>query len=309
MSPSQTFPIALTAEAHDHAQQASLGQPNGVRAKQAYLNALARFAVSHYLHCMGLDSQPEVVPPQRKSDAVVDALSESTALGVANLGELECCAVEPGAAQITVPPDAIWDRIGYVAVQLESSLTKAEILGFSSQLEQTNRLIEISKLYSLEALLKHLHALHHAQDQAIPINLTHWFQNTFEQGWQICHDLLRTASLEPAMSFRGSPCLTGRKSLPLGESLQEPIDLVITLIQKPDHRTQIEIQIISPNATDLPPGLTVSILDEQGQTFLEQGFSSPSPALILQPFMSAPGERFALTVRLGEAEFHEQFIA
>jgi len=303
MIPSPTFPVALTPEAHNEAQQISEGQAHGLRAKQAYLSSLARFAVRQYLHCMGLLPEPGLPDPASLAMAL---LSDSAALSVAELGQLECCAVLPGEQHIRVPPEAQQDRIGYVAVQLDASLNQAQIIGFAHSSPPPNPALAVAELGSLAVLLQHLYELRSPRPQQAPINLTHWFQNTFEQGWQICNDLLRAPALQPAMGFR-SPRLTGKKPIDLGYG--QELDLVMTLVQKPDHRTRIEIQVVAPNALRLPPGLKISVLDEQDQTFLEAQLTHPSSALSVQPFTGAAGEQFTLAIQLEGSALRESFIA
>ena len=313
MTPSHTFPVALTAKAHNSAERLSQGQPNSLRAKQVYLNGLARFAVVHFLQCMGLETQrgpsdTQLSTGQQNADIAIALLSESTVVSVTDLGQLECCAVLPGEQQIKIPPDAEWgERIGYVAVQLDASLQQAQVIGFSNCINQPGGVLQLTKLDSIEALLQHLYELNITKTKRAPINLTHWFQNTFAQGWQIYNDFLNPR-LEPAMSFR-SPSLTGRKPIILSQQSNIAMDLVMTLVQKPDHRTRIEIQILSPDPHQLPQGLALQVLDEQDKTFLETHLSHPTAALKVHPFTGAAGEKFTLAVHLEEAEFRESFIA
>lgn len=319
MTSSLTFPVALTAEAHGTAQHSSENHHDGLRAKQAYLNGLARFAVEQYLQCMGLldpggsnagDNGSHQAPSllRTSSDFFIEILSDSTAVSVAKLGQLECCVILPGERQIRIPPDAESDRIGYVVVQLDPSLQKAQIIGFSPSLAQPGQAFMVDQLKSLEALIHHLHQLGSPRAQPVPINLTHWFQNAFEQGWQIYSDFLRAPTLEPAMGFR-SPRLTGRKPISLGEEADKSMNLVMTLVQKPDHRTRIEIQVIPADSEELPVGLSLSVLDQQGETFLETCLTHPSPTLSVQPFTGAASEQFILSVQLNGTEFTEYFIA
>nr|MCU0547696.1 DUF1822 family protein [Oscillatoriaceae cyanobacterium Prado104] len=122
-----TFTVPLSFEAHDIAQQCAK-KSIPTRFKQVYLNTLAVYAVDSYLRCMGLETNLE---KSESRDSLMLKFVDVADLDVAGIGKIECRPVLPDSQICRVPSDAWEDRIAWVAVQLNQSLTEATLLGFA----------------------------------------------------------------------------------------------------------------------------------------------------------------------------------
>ncbi|NET32045.1 MAG: DUF1822 family protein [Cyanothece sp. SIO1E1] len=267
-----TFPVPLTSEAHTIAQDYSNGQSNPQRAKQIYLNTLAIYAVDFYLRCLGFEPD---WPASDSRNPLMLKLTDVADLEIKQLGKLECRALLPTAQMYEVPSDAWNDRIGYVAVQLDQSLKQATLVGFTPDIAQHQGMLPICGLRSLAEFLQHLNHLKQPEPLR-PINLSQWFQNTFDAGWQMLETLYKPTHPKPALGFRGAKrvsgarCVTGVKPIDLGSQFADyPMDLTITLTQKSEHRTRLETKIVPRLGEHLPEGLKLTVIDHSGQTFLE----------------------------------------
>lgn len=188
--------VPLTLEAHQRAKDLARQQPTRYKAKQVYLNTLAVHAGKFYLQCWGFETEWEDCD---SFSPTTQLLMDVADLEVKKFGSrLEFRPVLPDANVVHIPYDVWADRMGYVAVQLDKSLRKATLLGFTKTVSQEE--VPLSELHSLEALL----------DELYTINLSDWLDNGLkkgkklvEQGWQSLEEFYNTLSpQEPARAFR-----------------------------------------------------------------------------------------------------------
>jgi hypothetical protein len=230
---SLTFKVLLSFEAHALAEQHRQQHNQPQKAKQVYLNSLAQYAVDFYCRCMGWETELEAIdshhPLMQKFMDVAD-------LNVKHLGKLECRPVLPNSEVMEVPPD-VWDnRIGYVAVQLNSSLKQAILLGFVPSVAHQQGIIPLSELRSLADFPAYLSEFSQVPDtklqsnvvdrtdlgdkddkeekvlctnatlyeQTSPqlVNLHNWLEGIVEAGWQSIDELFATRQVSLASAFR-----------------------------------------------------------------------------------------------------------
>jgi len=317
LSESLTFTVALSSSAHRLAQQFRGQQSNPQKAKQVYLNTLAVFAVKFYLRCMGIETDWQT---SQSWSPVMQSLMNVADLNVVGLGKLECRPVLPETQIVYIPPEVWSDRVGYVAVQLDSSLEKATLLGFTKTASTDE--LPLSQLQSLADLLEHLSQIQqpiHVNESATSpvgmVNLSRWFDNLFEMGWQSLEALLGTDSTSLALSLRGDAPLSKvtakrAKLIDLGVQLQgQSVALLVAITQEAEGKVGILVQMHPMGGqTYLPPNLRLSLLSESEEVFQEVQSRSQDNYIQLRRFRGLPGEYFNVQVALGDAQRTETFV-
>ncbi|HBB36239.1 MAG TPA: hypothetical protein DDZ80_05705 [Cyanobacteria bacterium UBA8803] len=328
-----TFTVPLTIEAHRIAQQFYERHSNLQKAKQVYLNTLAVYAVNFYLRCLGIETDLEA------SDSwhlAMQTLANTADLWIESLGKLECRPVLPEAQVCYVPPEVGSDRIGYMAIQLNQSLTEATLLGFLPAV--TMEEFPLDRLISLDSLLEHLSQLTPVQplrnpeseykktshSQLLtphssvkePINLNQWLQNIFDVGWQTVEAILELPPTELAFNFRAAhPQMTNTpttikrgKLLTLGRRYEDrQIALFVGLTPTTSSELDISVEVYPTGGQPyLPRALQLKVLDEQGDALMQA--EARNTKTIKLEFSGEPGERFGVSVALGDVSITEAFL-
>ena len=287
--------IPLGTEAHRLANKFAAEQSTNAKGKQVYLNTLAVYAVHRYLQYLqvetDLSDSDSWHPVLRRQWDVAD-------LSLPQVGTLECRPILPGETALSLPPEVTENRIGYLAVRLDESLTQATLLGFVKKAGKEE--LPISRLNSLEDLLEHIdwHLLE-------PVYLTKWFDYIFEKGWKRCEAPVS----QLAMRFWQRLRVAGAKQIDLGTQLSgSPLDLVLTLTEKSSQRTRIEVQVRSREGETLPEGLKLMVIEESGETFSEVSTGLNEEILKPKPFSGYSQEIFTIKLAIVKAFFTEKFV-
>lgn len=323
LSESLTFTVPLSSSAHHLAEQFRRQQTNPEKAKQVYLNTLAVSAVNFYLRCMGVETDWQ--GSQSRNPAMLSILDVAD-VEIPNLGKLECRPVLPQDKVVHIPPEVWSDRIGYVAVQLDESLRVATLLGFSQTAGSGE--LAISQLRSLEDLLEHLRQIEQPEQALTRVNLSQWFENVFEAGWQSLEALLGTNQENLAFSFRSASGLSERqvkraKLINLGLQLgSQSVALLVALAlakrdevqpaegiaPEAEQKVSILVQIHPAGGeTYLPPSLRLALLSEVGDILQDVQSRSQDNYIQLKGFRGNPGESFNIQVAFGDASMTETF--
>lgn len=314
LSESLTFTVPLNLEAHARAEHRRKKHRNPQKAKQVYLNTLAVFAVEFYLRCMGIQTSWS---GSLSYQPVIQTLIDVADLEVIGFGKIECRPVLPNEKVIHVPPEVCSDRIGYVAVQFESSLEEATLLGFVTTVPDGGEL-PLSQLGSLEDLLIHLNQSTEKVKQ--PIHLSQWFMNVVDVGWQTVESLLNSQQqAELVFKFRGTEQITLQpgnstysvqkgKLLDLGQdSKSQLIALVVGLISASTEEINIGVKVYPTGSQIyLPEELELLVLDEAGRSVMQA--TARNTKSIQLKFSSEIGERFSVKIALGDVSFTEVFL-
>jgi len=170
-----TIPLGLTA--HAKAEEFRQHHYHSDKAKQVYLNTLAVYAVEVYLKYREFETDWE---HSDSYDPIMQGLMNVADLLVSNYGKLECRYVLPTAAVVEIPEEVWTERIGYVAVQLDSSLREAKLLGFVDSV--TTKELPLNQLRSLEELPEYISQFHRLQPQPTLVNLRKWKKNNINTG-------------------------------------------------------------------------------------------------------------------------------
>ncbi|NEQ83301.1 MAG: DUF1822 family protein [Moorea sp. SIO2I5] len=291
-----TFKVALTPSAHRLADKFRRQQYNPDQGKQVYLNTLAVYAMNFYCQCMGIDTD---LSNSSSLTPVIPTLGDIADLYLNNLGKLECLPVLPQSQVIQIPP-VVWNnRIGYMAVQINESLTEASLLGFIKT--ASTRELPLSELGSLEDFLEHIETLSQC------VNLSQWFNQICDKGWQRVKTQKYPSAPQPAFRLR-RPRVTAAKSITLDTKVVSyPMDLVVNVTQESQQESDIEIQVNARGIDHLPLGLKLMVIDQSGEIFSEVS-AGINDTRISNGFIGEPQEKFTLKVALGDACFTEYFI-
>jgi hypothetical protein len=299
-----TFTVQLAWKAHHFAKQFRQQQSNFHNAQQVYLNTLAVYAVNVYLQLNGFETN------LKKSDSwepVMQSLADVADLEVKNLGKLECRYVFSDTQMVYIPAEVWEDRIGYVIVRMNESLTEATLLGFAKKVAIEE--MPISQLQSLKDFLEYLNQIQKPEPKII-VNLNQWFQNVFEAGWQTAEEFFGPPEVSLAFRNANSERVTLAKPVQLGIKPADcSIAMVLNLTKEATQETRIRVQVRSLGENIfLPEGLKLLVLDEAGTTFLESSAGSTNTLIQTEQFSGQPGEKFKVEVLLGEDTVIEDFV-
>lgn len=293
---SLTFTVPLSLEAQTIAKKFCQRQLTLEKAKQVYHNTLAVQAVAFYLQCLGWE--PDLTDSD-SYDSVMQTFTDVADLEVKNHGKLECRPLLSDQEVCHVPADVWEDRIGYVVVHLNESLTQSTIVGFSPSVAEKEGNLLVSELRSLTEFPEYL--THKKQPE---INLSEWFTGTFEGGWLAVEELLNPKLV---YGFRTIEIKRG-KLINLGIDLvSQEVILLASIKETEQSELSIKIQAYpSNNQTYLPTQLKLIVLDEFGEVF-EEVTAQDADQFIQYEFLGERGEEFYIKVALGNASYLEKF--
>ena len=298
--------ILLDNNAHRYAQQFATEQVNPIKGKQVYLNTLAVYSVHTYLRCLNINSNIA------NSDCWQSGLRAMFDVADINLpnGKLECLWLLPGEEVINIPLEAREERLGYIVVQLEEQLKQVEILGFISgnQIKFDTETVNIAQLQSLETLFNAMSPTSYAIAIKQQTNLNQWLDSIFSNDWQPVETILAgriTRSLATA-----NPAITRGKTIEWQvNSLQQEIILVLKIMPQSNSTIDLCLQLYPGQADrDLPPGLSVSILDA-GDRLCMSARAKKSDDWMQLEFSCHPGEKFKVEMNLAGVSVVEHFLA
>jgi hypothetical protein len=289
--------MPLTLEAHHLAQKFYRQHPKANIAKRVYLNTLAIYAVHTYLKALGIESQLAAGDSWNRS---LQALSDTADLVVSGKGKLECRPLLPNEDALLIPPEVQNNRIGYVAVHLDSSLREATLLGFVMATHTES--IPIEKLLPLEKLLMSL--------SETPVKIGNWLTGIFDDEWQAISELWLAKSL--TWQFRNTtmgiePVIRYRVVTIEQVNHHPTLALIVGIAPTQTRERDIWIRVCSTTEyTYLPVNLEVKILDSAG-TAVMQAQARETEAIQLK-FGGQPLEKFSVQMLLGDHSQIETFV-
>ncbi len=148
--------------------------------------------------------------------------------------------------------------------------------------------------------------------EAAVTNLSQWFENVFETGWQTLDRLFEPGSPNLALAFRSdaSPTSIQRgKVVNLGMQIGvHPVVLLVILTAESDGRVGVILRVYPfEDRVYLPVGIKLSVLDESGNTFRETLPARSNDNLIQLQFTGKAGARFGVKIKVGDLGITEQF--
>ncbi|NEP14623.1 MAG: DUF1822 family protein [Symploca sp. SIO2C1] len=186
-----TIAIPITKADRQKAKEFAQQQPTVEKQEQVERNTLAVLVMHYYLEMLE-------IPTDLKASYCWNPVGRLFA-DVADLyipeagGRLECRPIREGDHTCFIPQEVWKDRIGYVVVQLNEAYKEGTVLGFVPAVSTT--MLGISQLQPLDMLIEHI-------DEP-PVQLSRWFDNIFEAGWQAVEKLFGARDLSFALGYRG----------------------------------------------------------------------------------------------------------
>lgn len=328
-----SVPMPITQDALQIARQFASEQPTQQKALQVYLNTLAVCSVNNYLRIMDI---PTNLVASDSWNPVIRLVVNVADLYVTGLGRLECRPVSEIALDLKtaqqsnnnlwlqsinstsssqaksasiscyVPPEVQLGRIGYVVVQIDLKQQEATLLGFSPTAE-TEQLL-ISQLQPMNELLNHLEL--QTTSPITLVGLNQWLQGIFEVGWQSLDSILDAQKVSYAFRRSVANSIRRAKSIELGTPPNEvTVALAVTLTQQKAANLEISLQVLPLGGeTYLPVGLTLAVLDESGETFLEVSSENADRLIQTRQFSGRSGERFRVKLSFNEDSIIEDFV-
>ncbi|MBD2337482.1 DUF1822 family protein [Calothrix sp. FACHB-156] len=305
MTNTLTFTVPLSFEAHSLAQKCRQGVSNQAKAEQVYLNTLAVYAVDNYLRCMGFETDWE---QSDSRDNVAMKIMDVADLTVKNIGKLECRPVLADAEVLQIPPEVWEDRVGYVAVQLDSTLKSANILGFTRDVVAEFPLNKLQSLSDFLLYLSELEVVEYRQEEKLStiVKIGQWLEGLVDSGWENIDKLLQPQQL--GLAFKKEMSVTRGQAIDLGMQIDKlSLALVVKITSEPhSEEVDILIQIHPMGEMTLPKGVKLIISDGSGETIL-QATSRDEDNWIQQEFSAELRENFKITIAFGDSMLTKDF--
>ena len=311
MNLTQSLPVTifLDKQAHRYALQFAAEQANPNKGKQVYLNTLAVAAVQFYLSCMEIETDWEA---SLSWNPIMQTLMDVADLEITGLGKLECRPVLPESEIIYIPPEGWVERIGYVAVQFDTSLRQATLLGFVAIATEE---LPLAGLRSLADLLEHLHQLGELKQIKTEVKLNQWLDNFFADGWQSLEALIATSQQNLALSFRNNSYISDNSvkaaklidlELQLGN---QSVVLLVAIAKAIEEKMSVLVQVHPMSVeTYLPPYLKLILLSETGAVIQEVRSRTQDCYIQMKRFRVESGEKFSIQVALEQTKVTENFV-
>ncbi|MCC5632961.1 DUF1822 family protein [Nostoc sphaeroides CHAB 2801] len=318
MSSTETLCLKITLgqEAHAIARQFAVEQTTPQKGKQIYLNTLAVYAVYSYLKWLWIDTALE------EGDSwhpLKRALFDVADLVLPNIGKLECRPVQPGETVISLPPEVMENRIGYVAVQFSDRLNEVQLLGFvrtvtiSSAWDQ----IPLASLKPVNFLFDCIpDAVAHPalSSSQIRVNLNQWFENLFENSWMPLEEVFGSINEKKfalrSISSKPEANVARAKIIDLGVQVgNQSVVLLIAIAPYSEDKVEILVQLHPMGEkTYLPSNLRMNLLSESGENIQEVVSRSNDNFIQLKRFRGYSGEGFNIQVSNGDFTIKEAFV-
>ncbi|MBD2092540.1 DUF1822 family protein [Microcoleus sp. FACHB-1515] len=292
-----TIPLTLSA----HARATQFRQQHLQKSSQVYLNSLAVSAVEIYLQRLEFDTN---FAASASANPLMRALMDVADLAIDHHGVLECRPVLPNARDVLIPAEVWSDRIGFVAVQLDSGLQTATLLGFVETV--TTEKVALSELRSIEFLPSYLNSI---RQKPASVHLTQWLQNQVDSTWQTIEELLGLQ--QPAWQYRGnqsaSTQLISRGKLLDFDRSGEAIALVVEVAPKDALKVNIAVKLCPTGSrAHLPPDLELMVLDEAGIAVIQA--QARTTEMINVEFSGEVGDRFSIKAVMNGISAIDQFV-
>jgi hypothetical protein len=305
MTNTLTFTVPLSFEAHSLAQKCRQGISHQAKVEQVYLNTLAVYAVDNYLRCMGFETDWE---HSDSRDNVAMRIMDVADLTVKNIGKIECRPVVADAGILQIPPEVWEDRVGYVAVQLDSTLKSANILGFTRDVVAEFPLNKLQSLSDFLLYLSELEVVESRQEEKLLsiVKIGQWLEGLVDSSWENIDKLLQPQQL--GLAFKKEMSVTRGQAIDLGMQIDKlSLALVVKITSEPhSEEVDILIQVHPMGEMTLPEGVKLIISDKSGETIL-QATSRDEDNWIQQEFSAELREKFKITIAFGDSMLTKDF--
>ncbi|MBO3462212.1 DUF1822 family protein [Aetokthonos hydrillicola Thurmond2011] len=155
-----------------------------------------------------------------------------------------------------------------------------------------------------------------AKNSSVTNNLSNWFQNIFESGWESINALTNTESLNLALAFRQREVALKEKSveaiklIDLGMQLgSQSVAMLIGLAWEDEQKVGIRVQLHPASGeTYLPPNIKLALVSRAGKTLQEFTSRSQDNFIQLKRFTCPIGKSFKIQVAINDFSIIEEFV-
>jgi hypothetical protein len=155
-----------------------------------------------------------------------------------------------------------------------------------------------------------------AQNTGVVNNLSDWFQNIFDVGWQSLNALINTKSFNLTFAFRQRDSagtgmsVEGIKLIDLEMQLgNQSVALLVGLTREDEQKVGIRVQLHPANGeTYLPPNIRLALLSQSGTILQEFTSRSQDNFIQLKRFTCPTGKSFKIQVSMNHFSIIEQFV-
>lgn len=290
-----TFLVPLSYEAHTIANEHRARQHSSEKAKSVYITELAIYAVNKMLQCSQINTDWQSSNNQDPLDLQFTAIGE---LNIKGVGKIECCALLPDDEVFRIPSEAWGSRLAYVAVRLDESLKKAEILGF---VNTPAEVVTVEQLKPLDELIPQLVHLYSPK-----VNITKWLEGAVENRWKFVHSLLSPDQLKLTPCFRKEKEICRGRVLDLGMQLEKhSVALVLTVSSEASTEINVRAQLYPISTPLLFPGAKLIFTDSSDNRF--EVVARDADMLIQDEYLLEEGENFNITIALDQVSITTEF--
>jgi hypothetical protein len=261
MTQKTIFKTSISLATRVQAEQFRRLQTNPNKRKQVYLNTLATSVVNYYLNSLGWVTDLE---GSDSWNPVLQTMMDLADLKLPDYGRIECRVVLPNENWVVIPAEVWFQRIAYVMVRLNESLTEAQILGFVRRVGQSK--LSLEDLESLTQLPGYLNQQKHSLQKRI--HLSRWLEGMSESDWLPLENLspvnYRTISPQSTAHIEHlSSGVCRIKLVELGDPQKHIINLIVNVKPKETNNFSISVKVCpTSNYIYLPQGLELVVLDE-----------------------------------------------
>lgn len=150
--------------------------------------------------------------------------------------------------------------------------------------------------------------------QKVVHDLSLWFDNIFNEGWQSVDDFLNLTDTK-TFQFRSDSvlnevCVKGAKLIDLGMQIEnKPVALLIGLSPQIDNKVGIRVQLYPASGEAyLPANIKLTLLSESGKTLHSVESRSYDNYIQLKRFKLPLGKFFSIQVALKDIKIKENFV-
>jgi hypothetical protein len=301
------FTMPVTFKQRQIAEQFQVQHSQPDRKLQIYRNTLAILAVHYYCQCLEI---PADLENSESWNPVMQSLGDIADLLLPGIGKLECRPVESNSTIVKIPAEVWGDRIGYLAVQFNQTLSQAKIVGF---LETVNaEKISLSQWQPLDDFVNHIDRLQQTSLSNRVTCLNRWLQGVFETGWESIEaiEILLQPQFKLGFNFRydaiDEPQIRRAKLLKLEHTHQQfALFVGLTPVSNNTINVVVELYLVGGEAV-LPQDLQLMVLDHTEKPLM-QSEANRSEKLQFK-FSGELGEAFSLKLVVGEVSITEAFV-
>ncbi|MEO0455538.1 MAG: DUF1822 family protein [Cyanobacteria bacterium P01_A01_bin.114] len=311
----QTLILPITQTMRQTAEQFARQHDQATPEKQDRIrqNTLAVSVVNNYLAMMAFETD---LASSDSWDPLLRQYADVADLKLPAIGRLDCRPIDPDAQSCSIPLDIADDTVGVVGVTLNDKTNRATLLGFTEK-AKPGSVIRVGQLRSLDHLLQYLGQLEAQPDTLV--NLKHWIEGLFEEGWQTAAALIGRERWNLALGFMGHPNtrsgtrpetpIQAAKLIDLGVQLGDQDVVLLMAVGPPQNETTgVRVQLHpSMTETHLPPDLRLTLLSESGERLREVPSRDADNFIQLPLFRCQTGEKFAIQISLGDRNVIERF--